>query len=124
MPSSALRPPPIPTLFPYTTLFRSNVRHFVLIKGDSSDPRVTTLATLLERGAGVEAAAFEALARTPQPDDLATFVYTSGTTGQPKGVDRKSTRLNSSHRCISYAVFCFTSTSYSYTLSLHDALPI
>src|SRR5437762_1653683 len=30
--------------------------------------------------------------------------------------DRKSTRLNSSHRCISYAVF--------FTLSLHDALPI
>src|SRR3970040_555128 len=40
--------------------------------------------------------------------------------------DRKSTRLNSSHRCISYAVFCFndTATTEIYTLSLHDALPI
>src|SRR5437762_752752 len=40
--------------------------------------------------------------------------------------DRKSTRLNSSHRCISYAVFCLNATSppHFYTLSLHDALPI
>src|SRR5437867_2293202 len=40
--------------------------------------------------------------------------------------DRKSTRLNSSHRTISYAVFCLKtpSTTETYTLSLHDALPI
>src|SRR3972149_6792185 len=53
-------------------------------------------------------------------------------------VDRKSTRLNSSHSQISYAVFCSkktaarvggfffndTATTEIYTLSLHDALPI
>src|SRR5438034_1303628 len=40
--------------------------------------------------------------------------------------DRKSTRLNSSHTVISYAVFCLNSPSPPpiYTLSLHDALPI
>src|SRR5947209_8441685 len=40
--------------------------------------------------------------------------------------DRKSTRLNSSHANISYAVFCsnHTATTQIYTLSLHDALPI
>src|SRR5574340_467186 len=52
--------------------------------------------------------------------------------------DRKSTRLNSSHQKISYAVFCLkkkkniffffffndTATTEIYTLSLHDALPI
>src|SRR3990172_951251 len=50
--------------------------------------------------------------------------------------DRKSTRLNSSHGYISYAVFCLkkhsafvfffndTATTEIYTLSLHDALPI
>src|SRR5207245_1680418 len=43
----------------------------------------------------------------------------------PKEIDRKSTRLNSSHGSISYAVFCLQSASTRrYTLSLHDALPI
>src|SRR5574340_310604 len=53
-----------------------------------------------------------------------------------QSVDRKSTRLNSSHQKISYAVFCLkkkknyffffndTATTEIYTLSLHDALPI
>src|SRR5690348_1980442 len=42
------------------------------------------------------------------------------------GRDRKSTRLNSSHPSISYAVFClkYSATPEIYTLSLHDALPI
>src|SRR3990172_54020 len=40
--------------------------------------------------------------------------------------DRKSTRLNSSHRYISYSFFFFNdaATTEIYTLSLHDALPI
>src|SRR5207247_2087756 len=42
----------------------------------------------------------------------------------PLKVDRKSTRLNSSHEWISYAVFCLTSPIHRFTLSLHDALPI
>src|SRR5574340_502831 len=43
-----------------------------------------------------------------------------------KVLDRKSTRLNSSHQKTSYAVFFFndTATTEIYTLSLHDALPI
>src|SRR5574337_1211183 len=51
-----------------------------------------------------------------------------------RAADRKSTRLNSSHHSISYAVFCLkkknffffndTATTEIYTLSLHDALPI
>src|SRR3990167_8421161 len=42
------------------------------------------------------------------------------------GLDRKSTRLNSSHSQISYTVFFFndTATTEISTLSLHDALPI
>src|SRR5437763_5283686 len=77
--------PPRSTLFPYTTLFRSLV-----------GPSGCGKSTLLRLFAG--------LAR---PGDGAVLYR-----GQPlEGVlaaarDRKSTRLNSSHRCISYAVFC------------------
>jgi long-chain acyl-CoA synthetase len=63
-----------------------DVKQFVLVKGDSADPRVVTLASLLEKGAGADPAAFEQKARAVKPDDLATFIYTSGTTGTPKGV--------------------------------------
>src|SRR3990167_3273735 len=57
---------------------------------------------------------------------------TAVTDGAPKRAtssavkDRKSTRLNSSHSQISYALFFFndTATTEIYTLSLHDALPI
>src|SRR3989338_2015750 len=47
--------------------------------------------------------------------------------GQLERIDRKSTRLNSSHNSISYSilfVFNDTATTEIYTLSLHDALPI
>src|SRR5437763_4728599 len=67
-----IRPPPISTLFPYTTLFRSRGR------------RRRQLDRLHERAVSRRIPHREA-------DPLQ---------------DRKSTRLNSSHRCISYAVFC------------------
>src|SRR3712207_7067541 len=72
-----IRRPPRSTLFPYTTLFRS---HF--------QPKVSVVEGRLH---GVEA-----LARWEHPQ--------LGLIG-PAG-DRKSTRLNSSHANISYAVFC------------------
>src|SRR5437762_8529291 len=79
---SLLRPPPRSTLFPYTTLFRSlSVGH----------PR--SLASRRGAGgrAGADRGALLARARALEPR---------------ASRDRKSTRLNSSHRCISYAVFC------------------
>ncbi|HEX6861423.1 MAG TPA: AMP-binding protein, partial [Thermoanaerobaculia bacterium] len=63
-----------------------DVQQFVLVKGESADPRVVSLDSLLARGAGADPARFEEKARAVKPDDLATFIYTSGTTGTPKGV--------------------------------------
>src|SRR5436309_1630762 len=53
-------------------------------------------------------------------------IATASNAGPSTTSDRKSTRLNSSHVKISYAVFCLknTTTHDNYTLSLHDALPI
>src|SRR5258708_8222832 len=93
-----IRRPPRSTLFPYTTLFRSVRarpstslglgRHaFVLVLGislgDPSSPGNLQLAVPPSRGGHLR----------------------SGFPGED-GSDRKSTRLNSSHQIISYAVFC------------------
>src|SRR5439155_20320481 len=73
-----IRPPPSSTLFPYTTLFRSQARHLDVV-GHARDRR--------ERRVHHQRAGRRA--------------------GGGRGVlDRKSTRLNSSHVAISYAVFC------------------
>src|SRR5205814_8215985 len=82
--------PPRSTLFPYTTLFRSQT-------GLAEGERVVTSANFLVDS--------ESRLR-------ASLVEISGATAAPAsarvlpGVDRKSTRLNSSHLGISYAVFC------------------
>src|SRR2546422_8489950 len=74
-----IRRPPRSTLFPYTTLFRSRRRRAVV--PHPPEPRVLGRPSRLP------------LAPVPEPD-------------RGKGQDRKSTRLNSSHGYISYAVFC------------------
>src|SRR3712207_8968645 len=91
-----IRRPPRSTLFPYTTLFRSQARlqpparvllgdaHHVLRVLDGERPGADLRADVEELGG--DAVAVVPVA--PQPSD------------------RKSTRLNSSHANISYAVFC------------------
>src|SRR3712207_7068344 len=83
-----IRRPPRSTLFPYTTLFRSLTTP--LLVGDlpfgsyeASDERAIVTAQRFVKEAGVDAVKLEG-----------------------GGQDRKSTRLNSSHANISYAVFC------------------
>src|SRR5438552_6419965 len=81
-----LRRPPCSTLFPYTTLFRS------LLAG-------VAVVFALVLGAGGWAVSTE----------LSGAVIAAGQVA----VDRKSTRLNSSHQIISYAVFCLKKKNHT-----------
>src|SRR5438034_5837730 len=86
-----IRRPPRSTLFPYTTLFRS---YFGLDGGREH--------TLEEIG-GMLGVTRE---RVRQLRDRALKRLRDGEVGKALARDRKSTRLNSSHTVISYAVFC------------------
>src|SRR5690606_41793317 len=85
-----LRPPPRSTLFPYTTLFRSDRD---VVKGLPKDARDDLNA--------------DPITGEPGAHPVGTGVGAAGgaVAGAAVG-DRKSTRLNSSHVKISYAVFC------------------
>ena len=65
-----------------------SLRHVVCMDAQAADADALTLAALAERGAASEGAAAQLDERVAQltPDDEATYVYTSGTTGPPKGV--------------------------------------
>src|SRR3712207_7966887 len=92
-----IRRPPRSTLFPYTTLFRSaRVR----------EPRGQVRPPVGGRhvhGAGVGGGVDYAHLGVPSRGGREVVLVDLGGEG---GVDRKSTRLNSSHANISYAVFC------------------
>src|SRR3712207_7027496 len=86
-----IRRPPRSTLFPYTTLFRSSAAMSAPVHM-AHETGAWNLGT---------AAAFLAVAAAPR---LAAGALPF--LGTFAGLDRKSTRLNSSHANISYAVFC------------------
>src|SRR3712207_7055416 len=89
-----IRRPPRSTLFPYTTLFRS------VIHDRTYDRDVNEL---VDRLRALDEEADDESAKHPHPgsDERQTKALPSRVTE-----DRKSTRLNSSHANISYAVFC------------------
>src|SRR3712207_7942158 len=96
-----IRRPPRSTLFPYTTLFRS-------LRGvpEGHPP-------LDERDDAVEQAARKGPHEDRGPDEVELEGAVRGgdteadpLRGRAEELDRKSTRLNSSHANISYAVFC------------------
>src|SRR5687768_18069533 len=95
-----IRPPLRSTLFPYTTLFRSqrdffieviDSRQQVLLIANAPHPDIAVLKNLLESNPNYQVRAVQ-------------FSEFDGKVDNIK--DRKSTRLNSSHGYISYAVFC------------------
>src|SRR3712207_7199227 len=101
-----IRRPPRSTLFPYTTLFRSP---------SGGPPRISCLAGRLRsaprarqrRAAGHETESAEGEARDGEAVRRVVVVK------RPRQ-DRKSTRLNSSHANISYAVFCLKKKQTSF----------
>src|SRR3712207_8505524 len=90
-----IRRPPRSTLFPYTTLFRS--RHASAARNAARGHRL-----------GLRRTERDARARGPR-----------ARRGGGRGGDRKSTRLNSSHANISYAVFCLKKKKKNAQINRH-----
>src|SRR5256885_9381540 len=89
-----IRRPPRSTLFPYTTLFRSNRDHLILM---------ATAPLADDPGSSVPVSYKVAHETRSLSFGISSFALISCATLYE---DRKSTRLNSSHLVISYAVFC------------------
>src|SRR5258708_25069114 len=92
-----IRRPPRSTLFPYTTLFRSNASASSRKDRGHQKTVIHTFASIVSDAVN--------------PFELAVATEVFGFERPELGVpwyrlDRKSTRLNSSHQIISYAVFC------------------
>src|SRR3712207_7816533 len=96
-----IRRPPRSTLFPYTTLFRS----------EESSGYWPASTAALHVNADIADAVLRYVAATGDSGFLREC-------GEEMLVDRKSTRLNSSHANISYAVFCLKKKKYNTTVHL------
>src|SRR5690348_17852161 len=98
--------PPRSTLFPYTTLFRSLFQ--IAGHGLVSDMVLTGRVVTAE-----EALRYGIVSRLVPADELDSTVREMAEQIAAAPADRKSTRLNSSHPSISYAVFCLKKKKYS-----------
>src|SRR5689334_24823948 len=99
------RPPRSP-LFPYTTLFRSRADADRLVDGQHEDLAVADRPGLGRAGDRVDDLLHQRVADHDLDLHLGQEVHGVLRAAVELGIDRKSTRLNSSHSSISYAVFC------------------
>src|SRR5690349_23072653 len=97
--------PPRSTLFPYTTLFRSIASNPNILNGEPviMGTRIPVIEVLLLLKEGY-----------PLPEIQQMFPHIS--------IDRKSTRLNSSHVEISYAVFCLKKKKKNINMKIFNIL--
>src|SRR5690348_18153300 len=99
-----MRPRQSSTLFPYTTLFRSRLNE--LTQGKGPEKCIDAVGMEAHATATIDSIYDRAkqmlMLETDRPHVLREIFYVC----RPAGTDRKSTRLNSSHPSISYAVFC------------------
>src|SRR3712207_7227680 len=91
-----IRRPPRSTLFPYTTLFRSELVASALATRIAHE-------TMPDAKVGCMVLALPTYPLSPDPADVVAVMEADH---KNLFLDRKSTRLNSSHANISYAVFC------------------
>src|SRR3712207_8043648 len=94
-----IRRPPRSTLFPYTTLFRSMTGEDVMVPNTETDQ----LRQQLLRAQRLSSVGALAASVAHEFNNILTTIINYAKLGLR---DRKSTRLNSSHANISYAVFC------------------
>src|SRR5699024_12379038 len=100
------RPPRTPTLFPYTTLFRSVHR-----QPASPPTEVRRLGQRIDRVGQRNVGQRGRVRRGHRAHRATGAECHRHPLPRPHGQDRKSTRLNSSHVSISYAVFCLKKTT-------------
>src|SRR5256885_10360420 len=98
-----IRRPPRSTLFPYTTLFRSASAQVLATVGIAEARAPFDLLSLYAGG----------------PDELERYSAGALIQTDDRSADRKSTRLNSSHLVISYAVFCLKKKKIKWTIHSH-----
>src|SRR3712207_6901628 len=99
-----IRRPPRSTLFPYTTLFRSEVKELAQETAKATEDIARRVQSIQGDTGAAVAAIGEISQIVAQISDRQTTIASA--VEEQTATDRKSTRLNSSHANISYAVFC------------------
>src|SRR5207244_7003491 len=103
--SSSVRRPPAPPRLPCTTLFRSRPRELLAARAANPESRPRSVGEQVAELVPLDVQVGPVLVGGRRHDRYALDDL-QAVALEPDELDRKSTRLNSSHQIISYAVFC------------------